>query len=217
MRTFDCPSCGAQGVFHSPVAVFAVCAYCQSMVLRKDVDVSAFGKMAALPPDMSPFRIGTGGVLDGVHFSLLGRIKTAWQDGVWNEWFMLTDDARKGWLVEAQGLLACCFELPAETDIQQLINRNLSKWKPRPGESLGIGNNICAVTDIKQATCLGSEGELPYIANLGRQTTVVDLSYPGNGFASLEIYQGAARGFIGRYVTFDELAFTNLRPLEGWQ
>lgn len=216
MRTFSCPSCGAQGAFHSTISVYAVCAYCQSMVMRQDVDVTAFGKMADLPPDMSPLQIGTAGTFDGTQFSLLGRVKTGWQDGAWNEWFMLTDDGRKGWLVEAQGFFAGCFESPMETDGQLLINRNFSVWKPKPGDGVGAGGVTYAVVDIKQATCLGSEGELPYIANLGRKSLVVDLADGEQGFASLEIYQGEARFYRGHYVTFDALALTNLRPLEGW-
>lgn len=216
MRTFACPSCGAQGAFHSAISVYAVCAYCQSMVMRQDVDVTAFGKMAALPPDMSPLQIGTDGTLDGVPFSLLGRVKTGWQDGVWNEWFMLTDEGRKGWVVEAQGFLACCFELPMETDGQLLINRSFDKWTPRPGERVTAGGTTYAVVDIKQATCLGSEGELPFIANVGRKSLVVDLADGEQQFASLEIHQGEARFYRGRYVAFDALSLTNLRPLEGW-
>lgn len=216
MRTFSCPSCGAQGAFHSAISVYAVCAYCQSMVMRQDVDVAAFGKMAELPPDMSPLQIGTAGTYDGTRFSLLGRVKTGWQDGVWNEWFMLTDDGRKGWLVEAQGCFAGCFELPMEADGQLLINRDFASWQPKPGERVGAGGVSYTVVDIKEATCLGSEGELPYLANPGRKALVVDLGDGEQGFASLEIYRGEARFYRGNYVAFDALALTNLRPLEGW-
>lgn len=216
MRTFACPSCGAQGAFHSPISVYAVCAYCQSMVMRQDVDVAAFGKMAELPPDMSPLQVGTAGTLEGVRFSLVGRVKTGWQDGAWNEWFMLAEDGRKGWLVEAQGFFAACFELPMESGGQLLINRDFSNWKPSPGERVVAGGIAYAVVDIKHATCLGSEGELPYIANLGRKSLVVDLTDVEQGFASLEIYRGEARFYHGDYVPFDALALTNLRPLEGW-
>jgi len=216
MRTFACPSCGAQGAFHSSISVYAVCAYCQSMVMRHDLDVTAFGKMAALPPDMSPLQIGSAGVFDGAQFSLQGRVKTGWADGVWNEWFMITDAAQKGWLVEAQGLLACCFEVPMEADGRLLINRNFVTWKPKPGEQVGAGGITYTVVDVKQATCLGSEGELPYIANLGRKSLVVDLVDAEQGFASLEIYQDEARFYRGRYVDFDDLALSNLRLLEGW-
>ena len=41
MRKFACPSCGADVTFQSAQSVYAVCAYCQSMVVRTDVDLGA--------------------------------------------------------------------------------------------------------------------------------------------------------------------------------
>ena len=53
MRKFACPSCGADVTFQSAQSVYTVCAYCQSMVVRTDVDVKSIGVMAALPDDMA--------------------------------------------------------------------------------------------------------------------------------------------------------------------
>ena len=75
MREFACPACGAPGTFQSGISVYAVCAYCRSMVLRRDAGVEAFGKMAVLPPDMSPLQIGSRGVFEGLSFALVGRHK----------------------------------------------------------------------------------------------------------------------------------------------
>lgn len=215
MHGYTCPACGAPGEFHSGISVYAVCNHCKSMILRRDVDVEAFGKMAALPPDMSPFQIGTRGVLDGVGFSLLGRVKIGWQDGTWNEWFMVTEDARKGWLAEAQGFFAACFERPLEHEGRPVINRDLATWKPKPGERVNVGERAWEVVDVKHTICLGSEGELPFLANRGRKALAIDLEGAG-GFASLEIHQNEGRLYQGRYAGWDELKLENTRPLEGW-
>ncbi len=216
MREYTCPACGGPGKFESSVSVYAVCPWCKSMILRRDVDVEAFGKMAALPPDMSPLQLGTRGVLDGVAFSLVGRVKMGWRDGAWNEWFMATADGRKGWLAEAQGFFAACFELPMEQEGRSAINRNLATWKPKPGEKINLGPQVYQVVDVKQTTCLGSEGELPYLANRGRKAVSIDLDGSQGGFANLEIHQGSGRLYQGRYVAWDDLAMTDTRPLEGW-
>lgn len=219
MREYICPACGAPGRFHASISVYAVCAYCQSMILRHDVDVEAFGKMAALPPDMSPLQIGTRGVFDGIGFALVGRLKIGWQDGHWNEWFMFTEDARKGWLAEAQGYYAVCFEEALQVDGRERINRNFETWKPQPGERLFMDQQAYEVVDIKDCICLGSEGELPLLANRGRRTKSIDLA-GGGGFASLELYSHGARRearfYSGRYVEWDALKLENTRPLEGW-
>ncbi len=215
MRVFNCPSCGAPVTFHASVSVYAVCAHCQSMILCRDVGIEAFGKMATLPPDMSPLRIGAQGVLDGVGFALLGRLRIGWRDGAWNEWFMVTEHARKGWLAEAQGFFAACFEVPLEHDGQNLIDRDFATWKPKAGERVQVGDQTYEVADIKQTTCLGSEGELPFLANRGRQAVSIDLEGTAR-FASLEVYQKTGRLYQGRYVGWDELKLSNIRPLEGW-
>jgi DNA-directed RNA polymerase subunit RPC12/RpoP len=215
MRSYTCPACGAPGAFQSSVSVYAVCPYCQSMILRRDVDVEAFGKMAALPPDMSPLQIGTRGMLNGVGFALLGRVKIGWQDGNWNEWFLLTEDARRGWLAEAQGFFAACFEVPLNESGRALVNRNFATWKPKPGERVNVGEQVYEVTDIKQTVCLGSEGELPFLANRGRKALSIDLEGAG-GFANLEIHRDEARLYQGHYVDWDALKLDNTRPLEGW-
>ena len=89
------------------------------MVVRRDLDVESIGTMAALPQDMSPFQIGTQGKFDGVGFGIIGRMKLSWENGYWNEWFIVSEDGRKGWLAEAQGFYAVSFEIE-ENAVYQL-------------------------------------------------------------------------------------------------
>ena len=47
--------------------------------------------------------IGTEGVYKGVHFGVIGRIQLRYAAGLWNEWHIMFDDMRTGWLSEAGG------------------------------------------------------------------------------------------------------------------
>ena len=67
-RVLDCPQCGAPVTFRSSIAVFAVCEQCRSMVVLRGADLELIGVMAALPPDLSPFQIGTRGEWKGRGF-----------------------------------------------------------------------------------------------------------------------------------------------------
>lgn len=212
MRMFACPSCGAEVPFRSSLSVYAVCAYCNSMVVRRDVDVEAIGTMAALPEDMSPLQIGTEGVYQGVRFSLVGRLKIGWEAGAWNEWFIVSDDSRKGWLAEAQGFYAVSYELAVPDSLPEANSLNINDFITLEGDSL-------RVVDIKDATCIGSEGELPFIAPKGRKTRSIDLLGAHGEFASIEIehkMQGNTRLYVGNYVAWDDLKLSHLRELEGW-
>ncbi|HEY5995112.1 MAG TPA: DUF4178 domain-containing protein [Gallionellaceae bacterium] len=217
MKKYDCPSCGAEVVFMSNLSVYAVCKYCSSMVVRHDMDVESIGKMAALPDDMSPFQIGTQGYYQGTNFSLVGRMKIGWQDGSWNEWFMATDDGRRGWLAEAQGFYAVCFETdPPPVDFAHKAIADQKNPGKFVGSTLVLANQKLRVVDSKKATCIGSEGELPFAAPQGRVTVSVDLLGPRGEFGCVEIETGKQRAFIGRYVEWKELRCSNIRQFDGW-
>lgn len=220
MKKLSCPSCGAEVVFVSDLSVYAVCKYCSSMVVRHDVDVEAIGTMAALPEDMSPFQIGTEGKYQGRRFTLVGRMKMGWTDGTWNEWFMATDDGSRGWLAEAQGFYAVNYET-APPDLA--FARRAMEHRDKAGKSSGfIGSSLqldggyYKVVDSKLATCIGSEGELPFAAPRGRKTVSVDLIGPNSGFACVEIETGSLRAFTGRYAEWKELNCSHAREFDGW-
>ncbi len=205
-----CPACGAEVDFKSRDSVFAVCPYCHSMLVRHDIDLEALGKMADLPADMSPFQVGTRGRFEGKGFELLGRLKMAWENGSWNEWFALFDDGREGWLAEAQGFFMLSFSLADTSAVPPVENLQV-------GRSLSLGGQEFQIDDIKQATCVGSEGELPFPAPKGRTSTSIDLNGPDAGYACIEVSQGeGTRLFQGRYVEFEDMQLSNLRPIDGW-
>ena len=101
--TASCPSCGAPVVFKSASSILAVCDYCQSTLVRHDQALEDIGKMAALVEDRSPLQMGAEGSYKEVHFALIGRIQIRYSQGYWNEWHLLFDDMRTGWLSEAGG------------------------------------------------------------------------------------------------------------------
>ncbi|HEY8190171.1 MAG TPA: DUF4178 domain-containing protein [Micavibrio sp.] len=226
MKKFNCPSCGAEAAFHSSLSVYAVCAYCRSMLVRRDVDVESIGTMAALPDDMSPLQIGTEGYYAGVRFTLIGRMKIGWEDGTWNEWFMMSDDGRKGWLAEAQGFYAACFEIEdglhpnAERAFENPEGLSLEEDPmpaPRLGSYITLNDAKLKVVDVKQAVCIGSEGELPFAAPQGRKTQSIDLLGPDGEFACIEMEGDKRRVYLGHYLEWDEMNCRNSRVLEGWQ
>ncbi len=220
MKKFDCPSCGADVVFASRLSVYAVCKYCSSTVVRHDSAVEAVGTMAALPDDMSPFQIGTEGRYQGTHFALVGRMKMGWVDGSWNEWFMATDDGRKGWLAEAQGFYAVSFEVeppPLDFAVRAVQHQNNQAHDRQfIGSALALDNRKLKIVDAKKATCIGSEGELPLAAPQGRKTISVDLLGVHGEFGCVEVETGKLRAFAGRYADWKDLRCSNVRQFDGW-
>lgn len=229
MKKYNCPSCAAEVVFQSNISVYAVCKYCNSMIVRRDVDVESIGTMAALPDDMSPLQIGTGGYYNGLRFTIIGRMKMSWYDGAWNEWFLYSDDGRRGWLAEAQGSYGICFELdetmyPNYDEVFDYKNKNSEKQRTleetlarqKVGYYVTLNNKRFKVVDSKYVICVGSEGELPFAAPKGRKTLTIDLVSCSGEFASIEVMGDKQRIYMGNYVEWDELRCQNFRELEGW-
>ncbi|MGB0126503.1 MAG: DUF4178 domain-containing protein [Rhodocyclaceae bacterium] len=207
MQTASCPSCGAPVEFKSRASVFAVCDFCQSTLVRHDRDLENIGRMAALLEDASPIQIGTEGVYRGVHFAVIGRIQLRYGQGVWNEWHLLFDDQRNGWLSDASGQCVVTFArwvaepLPAFDDL--LIDQPLL-----------LDGQRYQVTNLERATCVAGAGELPFRIGAGYPAPVVDLR-AGSTFASLD-YSDAGDGkpplvFLGEAVEWSALRLVGLR------
>lgn len=208
MRHYPCPSCGADVPFHTAVSVYAVCASCGSMVVRTDDAVSSIGTMAALPEEASALQLGTGLHWANHAYTVIGRVRMSWSDGSWNEWF-LQGEAGTAWLAEAQGTLA--------VSVEHAVPPALAQGIPALNQAVRVDGQEYRVADIKQASCIGSEGELPFAAPQGRSATTIDLLSASAGFAGLELGETGRRFFLGRYSGFATLRLSNLREIEGWQ
>lgn len=205
-RTAQCPSCGASVPFRSAASILAVCEYCQTTLLNLDGNIEDLGKMAALVEDRSPLQLGSEGRYNGVHFAVVGRIQLQYGQGLWNEWHLLFDDQRTGWLSEAAGEYVLSF----------------LEWVPdpvppfgslKPGDGLVLGNTTWSITNLERAECVAGEGELPFKVGSGYPAPVVDLR-AGKRLATIDYSEGDGFPplvFFGEVVDFSSLAWNNLR------
>jgi predicted RNA-binding Zn-ribbon protein involved in translation (DUF1610 family) len=208
IQNYDCPSCGATLSFESSIAISAVCPFCRSLVIRRDLKVETLGTLAQLPADLSPLQIGTTGEFQGVGFRLAGRLRWHWDGGSWTEWFADCGTGGHVWIAETQGFYTFSREveqagLPALDSVQA-------------GSQAKIGETEWTVVDLKTAVCVGGEGELPEIIAQGKARQSVDLQGPHGEFATLEAGAEDTEYFEGRYAGFGEMNFGNLRAVPGW-
>jgi hypothetical protein len=124
------------------------------------------------------------------------------------------DGQRFGWLAEAQGDLVMTFEQPRSS---------LEKAPPaaqaaqvEPGATWRIGGRNFSVTDVKEVTCQGAEGELSGISSIEGAVLSIDLHGAGLEFATVEFRGDAVTPYVGRFVEFADCRFSNLRRIDGW-
>ena len=192
-----CPACGAQVRFTSESTVIAVCEYCSSTLLRQGDAVANLGRMAELFEDHSPLQLGVKGQLEGVGFTVVGRLQYRHERGAWNEWWARLDDARSFWLSDDNG--------------HYVLTRPVGDQQAPPFESLKPGQAVrvmgvdYTVASVSRARVVAGRGELPFIVGAGYDARVADLRSPGGGFATLDYsdfpteanVNGSAAGLTG--------------------
>lgn len=214
MSTTNCPQCGAPVPVRGRGLPYAVCAYCQSVIARDDAgEMAAIGTAATLPEDVSPLQLGSGLVVDGARFGVVGRVRWGWADGGWNEWLLQSADHTTRWLGEAMGQ----FQLLSErTDLAAAPL--LAGGQPiRVGDQLQVDGAVLTATDVKQVACLGGEGDLPFPTPHDWVMTSVDFRSPGGEALSVQRDAQGVSVYSGHYVELAELQPSRLRALEGWR
>jgi len=202
-RTANCPSCGAQVNFRAAASIVAVCEYCRSTLLRKGADIENLGKMAELAEDTSLVRLGTEGRYQGVHFAVVGRIQLQYGKGIWNEWHLLYDSGRSGWLGEGYGrtfmtsLRAVKEPVPPFSEL-------------KVGSTVKLDGKSFSVAGLETARCVAGEGELPFEVGAGYDVPVADL-YGGAYFATIDYSETPPFVFIGEQVDPATLKLTHTR------
>ncbi|MEO6339229.1 MAG: DUF4178 domain-containing protein [Caulobacteraceae bacterium] len=210
MLVAACPSCGAEIRFQSAAMPVKVCEYCHSAVVRTGQDLAAVGKVASLPDDVSPLKIGTRGMDGTLRFAVAGRIRWRWSAGMWTEWMALREDGSEVWLGEAMGRFMLMAELPAGTAPQGLTGQ------PTYGQQVALAGVTYTITDIKTAVCAGGQGELSYVPPMESKLLNIDLSADDGRCASIQNLDGETSYYAGRFATLEDLKPVGLRTVPGW-
>ncbi len=218
MLTLNCSSCGAEVSFRSKASVFAVCSFCQSTLVRQDMELEAIGKMSYLLDDLTPLQIGTTGTYNGERFELIGRMKVGYAESEQRASIDRVTANTIAGVDEGVGGKKRSDRAPYDgfwNEWYCLFPKDREGWlaeaqgfygicfpyfgfkppkrteKIEPGRYFDLGKEgLFQVEDVREVRCLFSEGELPMGAAQGRTSLSVDLTAPGKRMATLEIVTG---------------------------
>jgi ribosomal protein S27E len=203
----NCPACGAPVVFKSSASFHCVCEFCRSTLVRQGGNLESLGRMADLVEDASPVRIGAEGQYRGVHFAVVGRIQLHYASGIWNEWYLLFDDQRGGWLSDAGGEYLVTFLTAPGAVLPGFASL-------KPNDELKLAGKEFVVTDSEEAMCLSGQGELPFAFGAGYPAQLVDLrgtDASAAAFATIDYSETPPLFFVGESLPFAALKFSGLR------
>ena len=198
-----CPACGAPVSFSSSASVMAVCAYCQSTLLREADSVRDIGKMSAVLPDYSPIQLGTSGLFEGHAFTVVGRLQLQYEDGYWNEWYAVFEEGGDGWLADASGqyVFTRAGPVPAEAPAFTDMHAGL------PYHHAGLG---WVAADVRAARCIAGVGELPFTVGAGYEVRAADFRM-NDRFMTLDWSEPLLRCYLGKAVTLEGMRCQLLR------
>ncbi|MFN9754068.1 MAG: DUF4178 domain-containing protein [bacterium] len=190
-------------------AVQTTCEYCQSILVRNDLNLALVGKAADLPVDISPVQIGTEGIFNGKGFQVIGRIVYRYDLGTWNEWHLLFSDDSHGWLSDAQAEYAVSFANPftVAPPAEGYLERGMRM------EQHGVQLTLTVITEAFYET---TEGELPFRYYDKEKCRFADFRTSDGRFATVDYSEEPPLLFLGQFVDFGSWQMKNLKEFEGW-
>lgn len=211
----NCPQCGAPAPFRG-TAVSLVCEYCNSTIVRTNVNVRLVGQVSAIVDNGSPILLGARGRWKGVPFTVAGRLQVAYGRGTWNEWYLEFADKGQGWLADAQGM----FAILRPRDPSVVADALPPYAEIAIGSVLVIKGTSALVVDKRSASYRGAEGILPFEAEPGHTFSGIDLRGFEGEFITLDYghhtHHRRPLPFVGQAASLASLQLHPLRTFAGW-
>ncbi|MCX7278511.1 MAG: DUF4178 domain-containing protein [Burkholderiales bacterium] len=199
-----CPGCGAPVDFLSAQSTHAICAYCQSMVVRNGEVLQRIGKMAELFDDHSPLQLQASGRWKNQGFTLVGRLQYKYDEGRWTEWIALLDDGSTAFLSEDNGAYVFSTPLRAERELPDAEHL-------RVGATTAINGKSYSVASQQTVALMSAQGELPRLPALGQPFAMVDLRSPEGEVLSVDYGSQPPSLSLGAAVQLEDLQLVGLR------
>jgi hypothetical protein len=197
MKSMSCPSCGAPLDIKNRFVKMVTCDFCSQVMLLTDTGLDPTGRVAKLAELPSPLFVDATGQIQGKPFQVMGRLRYQYDAGLWDEWFVLFDDDRPGWLVEDEG--------------EYILYHKETLTSPVPpfadvavGSVISIAGRQVFITEKGKAQIAGGEGQLAFNILPGEEVRYVD-GNSGEEQVSVEYTSDEIELSVGRTVARKEL------------
>lgn len=167
------------------------CTSCGSTSVLKDEAFHLAGSGGVMQDAPSLVALGAELRAGPLHVMPVGHARFDYGRGWWDEyWCMEFGSGRGCWLSVDEGDYA--LEWPLD-EAQWPRARNLSL-----GQGVTVGDRKYTVTEAENAKCIAVRGEFPEELTVGETHLYYDLSSPGAGLATYEVWNGG-RGWTSGF------------------
>lgn len=173
----QCPSCGAPVTLSDERARSAYCAYCSQPLVVLPEGFEIGGSKAALHEMPTVVKVGQTCSIGGATLQVLGQVQYAFEDGVYNHFYLVSGDAWF-WLEQDEGKLKLYDSIRQVSAVPDF-------------EDLGVGENVAVdggsfyPMEFDEGSVIGGVGSLPIVLMPGQTFNYADGTWNGQA-ASLD-------------------------------
>lgn len=208
---FSCQQCNGEIHIKSKNSISYVCPSCFSGYKLETGGMTKVHTTPSVPEDMTPLKIGTTGKYDSRNFEIIGRIRYQYDEGYLNQWNVLFDDGKSGYLGEAYGGFSVYEKMNYKFELNKISHVSIFKIIDFPEKKK------FSVTAISNNTGYSCEGELYDSSIVPIGFVSIELSGAKMEMAMINVYaKQSYEVFLGKFFDFEELKFKNSRELNEW-
>lgn len=165
------------------------CPSCKSSIFLHDKSVEVIGMFSDLSPEPSLLKLRDPIIIDKKTYLPLGKVRYAYGRGFWEEWFLKGEDNREYWLSIDEGDFVLEHKMSITLPFK---SPHIVKVGRRYGDFLA--------TEKGKGECVGFEGELPQLIEVGRVHYYLHLSRGGGKLVTVEFTDGVDQIFMGEWI-----------------
>jgi len=185
----NCPQCGDRLPLHFRHSKLAQCPSCGAHIFLEDESVRLAGEQSVLSEEPSLIVLHRVFDFDGRTYTPIGRVRYSYGRSFWEEWWIVDTNANGYWLSVDDGDYVLekevKFNLPILEFNRLRLHAQVGGWR---------------VTELGSGSCIGFEGELPEIVEVGEEHQYAHLSKEDGSMITVEFFGKEKRLYRGTWL-----------------
>jgi DNA-directed RNA polymerase subunit RPC12/RpoP len=188
-REINCPQCGDILPLHFSYSKLAQCHSCGAHIFLEDDGARLAGEQSVLSQEPSLIILNQPFIYNNKTYTPIGHVRFSVGRYIWDEWWIISQGANGYWLSVDDGDYVLekeiTFNLPIYSYKEIKLNQKIKGW---------------SVTEIGEGKCVGFEGELPEIIEVGEIHHYAHLSKAHGDMMSVEFFGKTKKLYSGKWL-----------------
>jgi len=186
LKSLHCPQCGYELPIYFKDTKLVKCKACKSNIFLEDYGARTIGEASQLAPEPSLIKLMQPFKYESNTYIPLGKIRYSYSRGYWEEYFLKSNDTRELWLSIDEGDFALEKSIDIKIDTHKL--------------SIGYKYKDYVVSEIGHGRCIGFEGELPKLIELGSKYKYYQLTKGSGELITVEQNRQHQKIYMGKWI-----------------